>query len=118
MWLIPYIWILSRAVPDVIFYMDQIDGIAKIISIDKYGQIHYSYFHEVEKKEINGIHDPDSFKRIKKLKNHKQWKIIYSKKFPNRVAFIGVSNKPGLVGFSIILFFSLPILFFKNYEPD
>lgn len=118
MYFVPYCWFMYKfLVPDVIFYFDQVETFAEIKYVER-DRIYFSYFHKTMNKEINGNLKIRFAKKIKKLEGHTKWKIIYSNTFPNRVAFLGVGNMLGLPSMLIIILFSIPMFFIKNYEPD
>lgn len=113
----PFIWAVYEFGPDVVFYFDQIQGEAKIISVNK-NQIKFNYFHENLSEQINLISKIDDLKKIKKLKGKTNWSIIYSKTYPERVSLTGIDPKPGLLSSIYILIWVIPLLFFKKLNID
>ncbi len=91
-----YGYSLYMTIPSMVFYFDQVKGVAKIESVDK-EKLSFSYYHDDEKKQIKLNSKIPYLKHQKMLKQKSEWDIVYSKTFPQRVSLSKIDNKPTLL---------------------
>jgi len=115
MFFLIFCWISYLYGSNIVFSFDKIEGIAEIKNVSN-NKINFTYYHQELNKEINSSTKVKRVSQAKKIQNKGKWPIFYSKNFPNKASFIGVSKDPGFSSFIVILISALPLIFFKNFN--